>query len=89
MTGALDVTVWPGLLSGVAGWRMVGRGREFSRLTAAVAAGRGAVITGPAGVGKTTLALSAVQWAGQRGMAHRRASATRASQGLPFGAFAS
>jgi hypothetical protein len=47
------------------------------------------VITGPAGVGKTTLALSAVQWAGQRGMAGRRASATRAAQGLPFGAFAS
>jgi len=68
---------------------MVGRGKEFSRLTAAVAARRGAVITGPAGVGKTTLALSGVEWAGQRGMAHRRASATRAAQGLPFGAFAS
>ena len=47
------------------------------------------MITGPAGVGKTTLALSGVEWAGQRGMAHRRASATRAAQGLPFGAFAS
>ena len=47
------------------------------------------MITGPAGVGKTTLALSAVAWAGKRGMAPRRASATRASQGLPFGAFAS
>ncbi len=68
---------------------MIGRSKEFSRLTAAVAANRGAVITGPAGVGKTTLALSAVQWAEQRGMAHRRASATRAAQGLPFGAFAS
>ena len=68
---------------------MVGRGREFSRLTAAVAARRGAVITGPAGVGKTTLAVSGVEWAGRRGMAHRHASATRASQGLPFGAFAS
>jgi hypothetical protein len=68
---------------------MVGRSKEFSRLTAAVAARRGAVITGSAGVGKTTLALSGVEWAKQRGMAHRRASATRASQGLPFGAFAS
>ena len=47
------------------------------------------MITGPAGVGKTTLALSGVQWAEQRGMAHRRAIATRAAQGLPFGAFAS
>ena len=73
----------------MAGWRMVGRSREFAQLTVAVAAGRGAVITGPAGVGKTTLALSGVEWAEQRGMAYRRASATRAAQGLPFGAFAS
>src|SRR5271154_6541280 len=68
---------------------MVGRQKEVSQLTAAVAARRGAVITGPAGVGKTTLALSGVEWAQQRGMAHRRAGATRASRGLPFGAFAS
>lgn len=68
---------------------MVGRRRDLSQLTAAVAAKRGAVITGSAGVGKTTLALSGVEWARQRGMAHRRASATRASQSLPFGAFAS
>jgi uncharacterized protein YfiM (DUF2279 family) len=68
---------------------MVGRRKELSQLTGAVAAKRGAVITGPAGVGKTTLALSGVEWAQQRGMAQRRASATRASQGLPFGAFAS
>src|SRR5271154_589829 len=68
---------------------MVGRSKEFSQLTAAVAARRGAVITGPAGVGKTMLALSGVEWGEQRGMAHRRASATRAAQGLPFGAFAS
>ena len=77
------------VLLNVTGWRMVGRSREFSKLTAAVAAKRGAVITGPSGVGKTTLALSVVEWAEQRGMAHRRASATRAAQGLPFGAFAS
>jgi DNA-binding CsgD family transcriptional regulator len=68
---------------------MVGRRNELSQLTAALAAKRGAVITGPAGVGKTTLALTGVEWAEQRGIAHRRAGATRASQGLPFGAFAS
>jgi hypothetical protein len=68
---------------------MVGRHKELSLLTDAVAARRGAVITGLAGVGKTTLALSGVEWAVQRGMAPRRASATRASQGLPFGALAS
>src|ERR1700722_14082446 len=67
---------------------MVGRQRELSQLTGAVAAKRGAVITGPAGVGKTTLALSGVEWAEQRGMTHRRASATRAAQRLPFGALA-
>jgi hypothetical protein len=68
---------------------MVGRGRELSQLTGAVAAKRGTVITGPAGVGKTTLALSGADWAQERGMAQRRASATRAAQSLPFGAFAS
>src|SRR5271163_4713439 len=68
---------------------MVGREKELSQLTGAVAAKRGAVITGPAGVGKTTLALSGVAWAEQRGMTQRRATATKAAQGLPFGAFAS
>ena len=58
-------------------------------MTGAIADRRGAVITGPAGVGKTTLALSGVEWAEQRGMAYRRASATKAAQGLPFGTFAS
>jgi hypothetical protein len=46
-------------------------------------------VMGLAGVGKTTLALSGVEWAQQRGMAHCRASAIGAAQGLPFGAFAS
>ena len=55
--------------SGVTGWPIVGRGRHLSHLTGAVAAKRGAVITGPAGVGKTTLALSRVEWARQHGMA--------------------
>jgi DNA-binding CsgD family transcriptional regulator len=75
--------------SGVTAWPLVGRRKELSQLTGALEARRGAVITGPAGVGKTTLALSGVEWAERRGMANRRASATRASQGLPFGAFAS
>jgi hypothetical protein len=64
---------------------MVGRQRELSQLTRAVTARRGAVITGLAEVGKTTLALNGVEWAEQRGMSPRRASATRASQALPFG----
>ena len=68
---------------------MVGRGRELSQVTAAVFAYRGAVITGPAGVGKTTLARTSVDLAQRRGMSLARVAATRASRGLPFGAFAS
>ena len=49
---------------------------------------RGAVITGPAGVGKTTLALRYLELARKRGMATARASGTRASRALPFGALA-
>src|SRR5580704_10913024 len=43
---------------------------------------------GPAGVGKTTLALRYLELARKRGMAVARASATRATQALPFGALA-
>ncbi|MCW2524079.1 MAG: transcriptional regulator, LuxR family, partial [Frankiales bacterium] len=67
----------------------MGRGRELSQLIGAVSARRGAVVTGPAGVGKTTFALRGVEWAELHGMAHRRVSATRAARELPFGAFAS
>jgi DNA-binding CsgD family transcriptional regulator len=58
-------------------------------LTAAVVARRGAVITGSAGVGKTTLAMAGVELAQDRGMSPLRTTATRASRRLPFGAFAS
>ena len=68
---------------------MVGRSSELRQLTAAVVARRGAVITGPAGVGKTTLAVTGVELAQERGMSMARATATRASRGLPFGALAS
>lgn len=67
---------------------MVGRSEELRRLSAAVIARRGVVIVGPAGVGKTTLALLALKLAEQRGMSLARATATRASRGLPFGALA-
>src|SRR5437588_574728 len=71
------------------GWPLVGRHRELSQLTAAVVAKRGAVITGPAGVGKTTLAMTCLRLAQDRGMSVARTTATHASRGLPFGAFAS
>jgi hypothetical protein len=41
---------------------VVGRSDELRQLTAAVVARRGAVITGPAGVGKTTLAVTGPAW---------------------------
>jgi DNA-binding CsgD family transcriptional regulator/type II secretory pathway predicted ATPase ExeA len=66
----------------------VGRDKELTQLAGAVADRRGAVIMGQAGVGKTTLALRYLELARKRGMAVARASATRASQALPFGALA-
>src|SRR4051794_28711539 len=95
-TGA--ATVWPrsrilgghaDLNSGVDRWPLIGRSNELGQLTAALLARRGAVISGPAGVGKTTLAVTGVELAQQQGMSMVRATATRASRGLPFGALAS
>jgi DNA-binding CsgD family transcriptional regulator len=70
------------------GWPLVGRKRELSQLVDAIMAGRGAVITGPAGAGKTTLAMRSLRAAKTRGMAMVRTTATRTSRGLPFGAVA-
>jgi DNA-binding CsgD family transcriptional regulator len=70
-------------------WPLVGRREELARLTAAVVARRGAVITGSPGVGKTTLAMTGVEAAHERGLSLARTTATRASRRLPFGAFAS
>jgi DNA-binding CsgD family transcriptional regulator len=72
----------------VDGWPLVGRREELARLTAAVVARRGAVITGSPGVGKTTLAMTGLEVAQERGMSPARTTATRASRRLPFGAFA-
>jgi DNA-binding CsgD family transcriptional regulator/type II secretory pathway predicted ATPase ExeA len=69
-------------------WPIVGRAKELAQLSAAVFEKRGAVITGAAGVGKTTLAVACLEVVEKRGMALARTSATRASQQLPFGAFA-
>ena len=55
--------------SGMDGWPLVGRGRELTHLTAAGARRRGALITRPAGVGKTTLAMACLQLAEERAMA--------------------
>lgn len=47
------------------------------------------MITGPAGVGKTTLAVTCLQLARAEGMSLTRTTGTSASRGSPFGAFAS
>ena len=70
-------------------WPLVGRSDELARLTAAVEGQQGAVISGPAGVGKTTLASTGLEVARERGMSLARMTATQASRGLPFGAFVS
>jgi DNA-binding CsgD family transcriptional regulator len=69
-------------------WPLVGRDEELAQLTAAVVAQRGAVITGAAGAGKTTLAMRGLRLAEGRGMSVARSAATWASRGLPFGALA-
>lgn len=67
----------------------MGRSNELRQLTTALLARRGAVISGAAAVGKTTLAVTGVELAERRGMSVARAMATRASRSLPFGALAS
>jgi len=74
--------------SGVDRWPVVARSNELRQLTAALLARRGAVISGAAGVGKTTLAVTGMELAERRGMSMARATATRASRSLPFGALA-
>jgi AAA ATPase domain len=70
-------------------WPVTGRIDELRQLNTALAEQRGAVITGPAGVGKTTLAMVCLQAAEDRGMSVAHTTATHASRELPFGAFAS
>ena len=73
----------------MASWPIFGRTNELSQLTAALAEKRGAVITGPSGVGKTALARTCLEQAEGQGMKVARTTATHASQVLPFGALAS
>jgi type II secretory pathway predicted ATPase ExeA len=69
-------------------WPLAGRGEELSRLTAALVARRGAVITGPVGAGKTTLAMMCLQLVRDRELSVARTTATQASRRLPFGTLA-
>jgi len=70
-------------------WPLVGRSKEIAELKEAVRARRGAVIMGPAGVGKTSLAMVGVELARDQGMAVALVAGSEAAHPYPFGAFAS
>jgi DNA-binding CsgD family transcriptional regulator len=70
-------------------WPLVGRSREIALLRGAIEEHQGAVITGPAGVGKTALAAVGVEFAREQGMAVAAVAGTESSRPFAFGAFAS
>src|SRR5580704_7743284 len=70
-------------------WPLVGRSREIALLRDAIAGRRGAVITGPAGVGKIALATVGLEFAREEGMAVAAVAGTESARGFAFGAFAS
>jgi AAA ATPase domain len=69
---------------------LVGRHDELNRIVSRLAAdeGGGFVIAGPAGVGKTRLAVEAARAATEKGYATAHVVGTRAASSIPFGAFA-
>lgn len=70
-------------------WPLVGRVDEIDRLDRSlVQERRGTVLAGAAGVGKTRLAVEALERCRKAGLATARVSATRAGASIPFGAFA-
>ncbi|MDQ1503950.1 MAG: hypothetical protein QOD57_1677 [Actinomycetota bacterium] len=71
-------------------WPLIGRGAELQRLRRLITTGDvpGVVIAGPAGVGKTRLALEALRLAESAGLFTARVTATRAAAALPLGALA-
>ncbi|HEX6872757.1 MAG TPA: AAA family ATPase, partial [Micromonosporaceae bacterium] len=69
-------------------WRFVGRTDELRRVAAAVANGRGLVVGGPSGVGKSSLLRRAVTVLDGDHWAIWHASANAATGALPFGTLA-
>jgi DNA-binding NarL/FixJ family response regulator len=69
---------------------MVGRREPFERVRALLAdlTSGGVLVAGPAGVGKTRLAVECLQAAAAAGYPTARVSGTRSASGLPFGALA-
>src|SRR6202044_2258175 len=70
-------------------WPLVGRSAEISQLRTSISGRRGAVIIGPAGVGKTVLATLGLEFGRERGMSVALVSGTETARPYPFGAFAS
>jgi DNA-binding CsgD family transcriptional regulator len=70
-------------------WPLAGRSGELQLLKEAIRARRGAVIVGPAGSGKTTLARAGVEFAQDQGMAVALVAGTEEARSYAFGAFAS
>ncbi|MEW6475561.1 MAG: LuxR C-terminal-related transcriptional regulator [Actinomycetota bacterium] len=70
-------------------WPLIGRTAELQRIGEYLDRGVGGVVlAGPAGVGKTRLALEGLSLASARGFVPIRVAATQATAKLPFGAFA-
>lgn len=71
-------------------WPFIGRADEFELLRSLLTGRQrsGAVLTGPAGVGKTRLAVECLAMAKRAGMATARATASRSAASIPFGALA-
>jgi DNA-binding CsgD family transcriptional regulator len=69
-------------------WPFVGRERELHLLRGLLIAHRGVVLAGPAGVGKTRLALECLAQLPRAGLATARVTASRAARRIPFGALA-
>jgi DNA-binding CsgD family transcriptional regulator/tetratricopeptide (TPR) repeat protein len=75
-------------MSVAADWPLVGRDEELSQVLDVLVAGRGVVIGGGAGVGKTRLAVACLEEAHKRGFLPFRVAATLSTAEVPFGAFA-
>jgi DNA-binding CsgD family transcriptional regulator len=73
-----------------ADWPLVGRDGELRQIRKLLTGReyRGLVLAGPAGVGKTRLAVEGLELGRRAGLATARVTATRAAAGLPFGALA-
>jgi DNA-binding CsgD family transcriptional regulator len=69
-------------------WSFVGREPELERVVAALAGGRGVVLVGDAGVGKTRLLAEAIERSEAAGRRVLTVRATRSSGSMPLGAFA-